>query len=250
MDSKKNKRLIYNIMKGERHGYYLDLPKVGRAHLTRKFYNNDTKHELISWAKCVPRKSVHIGGGGNIMTMINGLNKTKLMAVIALLVLNYFKKWNKKQSGGGYIDNVHKILRPMSKNMLMVIAGLLLLHYFTVGSKKMRGGDGKLKELLGNNYDNIAKISGGKKFNAKELLDALNKLFCSKEGDKQRGGMNIYEIVGEYFGGKCGNGSNALEVVGDKALDYSKDFKQFGCTIPEWGYNLKVNGPYGQTKCI
>ena len=310
-------------------GYYYDLPKVGRAQLSRKYYDNDTRPIYSSCQKCVPANVVHLSQNGgsiggqcfqNLVRFIAPLGKTQLMAVIVLFVMNHFKKnflgKSSKQSGGGYnyVDMAGKALAPLGKNALVVVAALLLLNYFTKNrSGKMKGGDNtkfmkKLVELLkskhnkkqkgGNILANLNKIiapMGGNMFVATALLLLLNNLFEDKHDRKQKGGVNLICAlrqlvmpmginsflttlglisltrirkqkggdcgcggilnVGKQSGGvygckNCGCGDNALEVVGDKALDYSLDLKQFGCKIPEWGYNLQVNGPDGQTKCI
>ena len=314
-------------------GYYYDIPKIGRAQLSRKYYDNDSRLILLDGQDCIPAKIAYKYKGGSINKLIGGncfqglasflapLGKNQLMAVIVLFVLNYFNKqfYKKyKQSGGNYVDMAEKTLAPLGKNALLVVAALLLFDYFTKNYKmKMKGGDNtfmkKIIKLLQakhkqsggmiiNQLQKIVAPMGGNMFVATGLLILLNELFKGKKL-KQKGGSNLFCVLrkllmplginsflvvlglialtksqkdrkqkggnnscngcsgcggilnfdklnGGYGCKNCGCGDNALEVVGDKALNYSLDYKQFGCKIPEWGYNLHVNGPDGQTKCI
>lgn len=310
-------------------GYYLDLPKIGRTKLTRKFYTEDTKPILLHGEECVPAKTAYIGklsqeldnffkqsGGGNmgnlleicfknLMYLLKPLGKTQLAAVIGLLVLNYLVK-KKKQYGGNseYIGGMESVLLPMDKSVLLVTAGLLLLQHFLSQKYRkkseknnkikifenvnvndvpifLRGGNdftNKLIKILDRKYkggyalyDNIRKtvnpLYGGLNINDKllykldhifkssgkeRLIDILNKellshgldnylstiIMAKKKNKKKKGGVtpDYFNQYGKQY--NCGKGDNALEVVGNKALNYGKNYQQFGCEIPEWGYNL------------
>ena len=186
---------------------------------------------------------------------LTSLDKNTLLVVAGLLLLNYLTK-NKKMVGGSN-DRFTKRLVSILENKY-----------------KQKGG------MIMNNLTKIIAPMGNTKFMATVLLVVLNNLFDGKH--KQKGGANLmytlYQLLmpmgvdsflvmlglvglthsgfgkkhkGGYYGdNNCGCGSNSLEVVGDKALNYSKDLTQFGCKIPTWGSNLFVNGPDGQSKCI
>lgn len=227
-----------------------------------------------------------------IMNILAPMGKIQLISVIGLLVMNYYKRWNKKQSGGMYFNNMEKILIPMDKNLLLIIGTLLLFNYIlNIKKNNQKGGtklNNKLEELIkyncneckvkfnqtgGNLINNIYNIiipyyNGGiNMFAATSLIIILNELFMGKKtqkGGEIMEGKKLFNSIDELLKSlginkkinmKGGNynyiiGKQPLEVVGDKALNYSKDLKQFGCKIPEWGYNLRVNGPCGQTHCI
>lgn len=157
-------------------GYYLDLPKVGRTKLTRKFYTEDTKPILLKGQECVPAKTAYIGklsqelddffkqsGGAslldlcfkNLMYLLAPLGKTQLAAIIGLLVLNYLAKRGKQYGGdSSYIGGMEATLLPMDKSILLTTAGLLLLQYFlskerrekkSKKSKKSKKGKDRLR---------------------------------------------------------------------------------------------------------
>ena len=143
-----------------------------------------------------------------------------LFVTTSLLVLldKLFK--NDKHIGGGTLFHVlQDILMPLGINNFLSTLGLISLT-------KMKGGDECGSECN--------RMIGGKK------TKRLNNMECNC--DRMKGGL--------YGDDNCGIGNNALEVVGDKALNYSTNLQQFGCKIPEWGYNLFVDGANNQYKCI
>jgi len=244
-------------------GYYYDLPKVGRADFSRKYYDQDTRPNLDSTGfQCIPMNiySQTQKGGAMVGTCLQGLMKylapldvNSLMAVIILIAM---QQYGKKMQGGSYVMQAEKVLMPMDKTALITIAGLLLLHYLT-NKKKMKGGDMFQKKLIkllkkthnekmkgGIVLDNVYKIiapMGTNTFLATSLLIILNRLFTKK----MKGGDDCGDSC--QSGGKkdcnCGKAKGGrIEVVGDKALNYSPNLQQFGCKVPSWGYNIKVNG--------
>lgn len=292
-------------------GFFYGPEKIGRAHFTRHFYDKNNM-PIIQSAGNILNYSVNY-----FIKLLSPLGKNRLMAVIVLLIMNHFKKYN-KQSGGSlnYLSMVEKILLPMGKNMLVVIASLLLLDYF-VKNKKLVGGNqsgsfaNRLSIILNNKYykkqnggnllAELGKIAipvGVNQFNATALLIVLDNLF--KKSKIQSGGCQLLHIIKQLVaplginqlltslgliiltqtdnkykkhlqkGGDCGCGgfkkipyiqtggniygsnncncgnTNTLEVVGDIPLNYNNN-SQYGCTIPEWGSNLIVEG---QGKCL
>lgn len=191
-------------------GYYYGLPKVGRAQLTRYYYDQST--EPI------------IQGGGNILgytfnyfvSLLAPLGKDRLMAVIVLLVMNHFKKFN-KQSGGSlnYLAMAEKTLAPLSNNLLIVIGSLLLLDY-TIKNKRLIGGSSdkcgfskKLVQLLKSKYKTsqsggnllieLGKIVmplGINHFKATTLLIMLDRLF-KRHSSKLYGGTQLLTVLKE-----------------------------------------------------
>lgn len=305
--------------RSESSGYYYDTPKIGRAQLSRYYYHQDTRPLLQG--DCLQSNTFSQSGGNIIeysfnyfVNLLAPLGKDRLMAVIVLLVLNHFKKFNKQVGGSAnYLAMAEKTLAPLGKNVLVVMGALLLLDYFTRNKKMLGGGDNafmkKLVELLRSKYKQtggnmIAQLSkivmpaGINVFKATTLLILLDRLFKGNKRRQQGGcplldalrqaiaplGINklltamglialtqtntkfkkhlqkggdcgcggILKKAGQSGGGlfgsdNCNCGANTLEVVGDKALNYSMDLQQFGCKIPEWGSNLLIDG---QAKCL
>lgn len=213
-----------------------------------------------------------------LVTFLLPFNKSQLAAVIGLLVMNNFKISSKKQAGGSYLNNMERVLMGMSKNVLVVVGGLLLLDYFTGKKKQSGGGCGcgiKLNKIL--EYDEtiqsggsnqissiISGIVGSKNFIATGLLLLLHNWFKKGKKHTMSGGGNFIDVIRNLIipmkldmfmvtlglialtkfvtkrhrkTQKGGNGER-IEVVGDKPLNYTKDLKQFGCKIPEWGSDL------------
>lgn len=202
------------------------------------------------------------------------LGKNALLVIAALLLLDYlsnkktkliggninntFQKKliqllqskHNKQKGGAIINNLYGIIMPLGVNNFSATTLLILLDVlFSKKNISQRGG--------GNLFCVLRKLlmpMGINKFLATLGLVALtqtNKERKLKGGDNDCGCGGLLNQKGGTFGNNnCGCGNNALEVVGDKALNYSKNLQQFGCKMPEWGYNLYVDGPQGQTKCI
>lgn len=284
-------------------GYFYDLPKVGRAQLSRHYY--DGQH-LIQ-GNCIPRNIYSQKGGSslylqNLISSILPMTKERLMAVVTLLVMQHYNKYGLEKSkiqkgGSNYITMAEKALSVLNKNTLAVIAGLLLLNYFNKNrlqkgggkncefwdrlihildntNKKQIGGflypptkftDSSLLTLLNNMFNNRTKKQTGgacpllnilqkllSPFNINQFLTAIGLVALTGINKKQKGGdcgcVKKNKQTGGAFGDhNCGLGTNALEVVGDKALNYNVNLQQFGCTIPSWGDNLKVDG---QGQCI
>ena len=257
-------------------GYYYGLPKVGRALFTRHFYDQDTR-PLLDGASCIPHNpySPQIGGGlqglqglQGLMQFLAPMGNESLMTLVVLLVLEHFNKYDEKKLRGGYLEHAQTIMTPMTKETLIVIAALLLLHYYT-HPKTMSGGDSKftekLIEILKKKYkmrggailENIGQIIaplGTNPFVATTLLVLLDRLFRGKK-IMTGGGNDLFSVIHQLLnknnkmkGGDCGcmeGGSNPLEVVGDKPLNYNKDLQQFGCKVQSWGANLPES-----PKCI
>lgn len=204
------------------------------------------------------------------------MGRNMLIVVAGLLLLNYFYKNNKKQklrggdqdmntfekklikilrekhkqSGGMILSNLMKIVIPSSMEKFSATALLILLDklFKQNSNKKIQYGGGNIICLL----RQLLMPMGVNKFLTMLGLVSLTTISKNK---KIKGGSNCGCPKEKKYlkGGRCDNcgvGDNALEIVGDKALDYSKNLWQFGCKIPEWGYNLSVQGPNGQTKCI
>lgn len=158
-----------------------------------------------------------------------------------------------KLSGGMILDKLYKIVAPTGTTAFSVTVLLILLDRLFRGEKKQKGGR---KQSGGNLFCVLRKLlmpMGVSNFLIMLGLIALTRSTQERKKNRLNGGdCGCGGILKQDGGGcnNCGCGNNALEVVGDKALNYSKNLTQFGCKIPEWGYNLHVSGPDGQTKCI
>ena len=161
-------------------------------------------------------------------------------------------KTNHKQRGGVIMDTMYKIVEPATSvgaSAISVSALLIALNKLFKGSKGSKGkyqGGAAIIPLLGNALAPLGinnflvavgltsltkyskKLGGGKK-EKKEIMDNISG--CQLMGGKR------YKKKDKNCGCPL-SGGNALEIVGDKALNYSKNIPQFGCNIPEWGENL------------
>lgn len=197
--------MVKTIERSGSTGYYYGLPKIGRAQLSRHYY--DGQH-LIQ-GECIPHNIYSQKGGSGLVfeNMINFLlpiGRTNLMAIIILLVLQYYNKYNtekkKIQRGGSsYINIAEKALSSLNINTLAVIAGLLLLNYLNKGSKMVGGirNDfwNRLVNILGNRYNEKSHIGGmlnnigTTKIAIPALLMVLDNMFKNRkqrQGQKQR----------------------------------------------------------------
>ena len=304
-------------------GYFYDMPKIGNSQLTRYYYDINSEPLLNGEIfKDQVGGVAHLGvlfghAFQGAYEVLNPLDKTALMAVIVLFVMNYINKNRYKvQLGGGgnmmidsYLSGAENILSPMSKNALIVVASLFLIKYLVNRLKKNKKGGSKkedrdkeffkkLTKIIKKNNIKFEKQKGGmvvdtlytivspitanaSTLSVSALLILLNKLFKSygKTTIKKSGGggYEIYTLLKEiitplgidsflvaiglttltkkFKGGNCGcydenikpaskrskkiKKYGGVEVVGDKALNYSSQLQQqFGCVIPTWGENL------------
>ena len=218
---------------------------------------------------------LHKGGFQGLVTLLKPLTKSKLVSLILLLFLNQYTH-RKKQTGGAHLN---ALLMPLGKNMLLVIASILSLQYFTKNAKKIQKGGGKKssshfykgiinilqtkKQTGGNLYNNITQFLapiGNNSFVATALLVFLNdQLFKQKKRIQKGGGNELLAVLTHllmplgvnkflstlgltFLNNYMQSGGGVIDFNTEKPITYSKDLKQFGCVIPEWGYNLKVNG--------
>lgn len=252
--------------------------------LTLNHFKMYGKMKTYHKSKSVKSKSKSQKGGylGGLERILAPMGHNALVVVLTLLLMDHFiSKKNKSkmkgganandtlskneakkllinslntknQSGGSLWTSIQLTVAPMGLNNFTATALLLVLNRLAkVRSTKHKQYGGA---YIATTLSNILMPLGVNKFLTTLGLVVLVELKKGKK-KKQKGGKkkNIKNMKGGsscMFGdSNCGWGDDALEVVGDKALNYSNDLTQFGCKVKEWGADLLVQKD-GQYSCI